>query len=298
MEPENKIKPTRSEIKGPAIIETYADDMARVIENDTEGLVKKIIQEEEGHEAEKKNLSPESKKNKILMLAGAIFILVSVALLFFFIYNSKNSSVTVEQQFVPPIFNEKTILLEVENLKKEQMAQAVLDKVNATEVKPGGIEGVYLSENKQLIGLRRFLSLLDSSFAPGDDTFFVKDSFLMGVVNVKAGETRAPGEGFFILLSVRSTADIFDALRAWEGKMFYDLHGFVGVSLSSDTSYLLNKSFEDGIIENKNARILYDNNGKIVLAYVFTSDTSVTITNSAEATHEIVLRLTSASQKH
>ncbi|MFA6301050.1 MAG: hypothetical protein WC609_01725 [Candidatus Paceibacterota bacterium] len=298
MEPENKIKPTRSEIKSPAIIETYADDMAEVLENDTEGLVKKIIQEEEGHEAEKKNLSPESNRNKIFMLAGAVLVLASVAILFFFVLNKNKDTVLVQKQFVPPIFNEKTTLLEVGNLKKEQIAQTVLNEVNATEVKSGGVEGIYLSENKQLIGLRRFLSLAGSSFAPGDDTFFVKDSFLMGVVNVKAGDIRAPGEGFFILLEVRSTADVFDALRDWEGKIFSDLHGFLGIPLSSDTGYLLNKSFVDGIIENKNARILYDNDGKIVLAYIFTSDTSVTITNSAEATHEIVLRLTSASQKH
>lgn len=309
MEPEKKIIPAKKEILsnptvGPVaggkniVVETFANDMAEVIENDNEGLIKKIIQEEEGHEEEKKNLLPESKKNKILMLLGAIFIIVSMVILFFLILNNGNKTVTVEKQFVPPIFNEKTSLLEVGGLKKDEIAQAVLKEINTTEVKDGGVEGIYLSENKQIIGLRRFLSLIGSSFDPGENTLFVNDNFLMGVVNVKAGDVRASGEGFFLLLGVRSTADIFDALRAWEGKMFLDLHGFIGIPLSNDTGYLLTKSFEDGVVENKNARILYDNNGKMVLAYVFTSDTSVTITNSAEAVHEIILRLTSASQKH
>ena len=39
------------------VIETYAEDMAEVISNDTEGLVKKIIHAEEEHEALKKNMS-------------------------------------------------------------------------------------------------------------------------------------------------------------------------------------------------------------------------------------------------
>ena len=38
------------------------------VENDKEGLIKKIIHGEEEHEREKINLSPESKKNKIIVI--------------------------------------------------------------------------------------------------------------------------------------------------------------------------------------------------------------------------------------
>ena len=55
------------------IVETYADDMAKVLESDTGGLVKKIIHGEEEHEAEKRNFSPESQRNKIFMALGALF---------------------------------------------------------------------------------------------------------------------------------------------------------------------------------------------------------------------------------
>ncbi len=298
MEPENKIKPTRNEIKGPAVLETYADDMARVLENDTEGLVKKIIHGEEQHEAEKKNLSPESKKNKVFMLVSALLVIFGVAIIAFFLLNKNINTVPVEKQFTPLIFADKTDFdLEISGFKKEEIAQAVLNKISKTEVNIGGVEGVYLKENGQLIGLRRFLSLINSSFAPNKDPFFVSDNFMMGVVNIKEGEVRAPGEGFFILLKVRSTADIFDALREWEGKMFLDLRGFIGISLSPETSYLLTKNFEDGIVDNKNARVLYDKDGKIVLTYIFADENSVVISNSEKAIHEIVLRLASASKK-
>ena len=33
--------------------------------------------------------------------------------------------------------------------------------------------------------------------------------------------------------------------------MFFDLYGFLGINLSSETNYLLTKDFEDGIVENK-----------------------------------------------
>jgi len=79
--------------------------------------------------------------------------------------------------------------------------------------------------------------------------------------------------------------------------MFYDLHGFFGIGITSETNYLLTKNFEDGIVENKNARILYDNEGKIILMYVFADDTSVVITDTQETVHEIMLRLASGQIK-
>ena len=67
----------------PKIVETYAEDMAKVIEDDRGGLIKKIIHSEEEHEIEKLELSPESKKNRTLMFSGLIFILTALALFSF-----------------------------------------------------------------------------------------------------------------------------------------------------------------------------------------------------------------------
>lgn len=289
MEKDNKIK--------NVMVETYAEDMAKVLENDTEGLVKKIIHGEEEHEAEKKNLSPESKKNKLFMFIGLLLVGLSLLTLSFFFFKKDINTAPVEKQFVPIIFNDKITFLEVLGFKKDEITQAVLNQINITKVKTDGIEGIYPTENKQIIGLRRFISIIKSSFAPDANPLLVDDNFLMGVVNSKAGDVRMTGEGFFILLKVRSTADIFDALRAWEGKMFFDLHGFLGINISNETSYLLTKDFEDGIVENKNARILHNKDGKIVLMYVFADENSVIITNSQLAVHEIMLRLASASKK-
>ena len=72
---------------------------------------------------------------------------------------------------------------------------------------------------------------------------------------------------------------------------------FVGIDLSAETNYLFTKDFEDGIIENKNARILHNKDGGIVLMYIFADENSVIITSSQPATHEIILRLASAEKK-
>jgi hypothetical protein len=269
------------------VIETYAEDMAEVIGNDTEGLIKKIIHGAEEQEKEKNKLSPESKQNKMFMSMGIVLVVVAIIALSFISLQKKSDTVSVQGQFMPLIFNDQTAYLEIAGLKADEIKHTVFNEVNTTEVKDGGVDGIYLTENKSVIGLRRFLFLTKSNFVPGSSTLFVSDNFLIGAVN----------NGFFMLIKDRSTPDIFDSLRNWEGKMFYDLHGFIGVPVTSDTSYLLTKDFEDGIVENKNARILYDTNGNIVLMYLFADDNSVIITSSQEAAHEVVLRLVSGQVK-
>jgi len=279
-----KPAPQKTESHG-AVVETLVGDMADVIENDTEGgLVKKIIHGEEEHEQERKNLSPESKKNQIFMLVGALLIFFALAIVSFFIYKNESQVVPIEKQFTPLVFSDQSTFLPIDGLKKDGVAQTVLDEISKTSVKGGGVEGIYLTENKQAIGLRRFITLIGASFVPSDNLAFVSDNFLMGTVK---------NDGFFILLKMRSISDIFDSLRAWEPKMLSDLHGFLGINIGSDTNYLLTKSFQDGIVENKNARILYDKSGNIVLMYIFADNNSVLVAGNEEAANEIMLRLAS-----
>jgi hypothetical protein len=274
------------------IVKTYAEDMAEVIQNDRGGLIKKIIHGEEEHEKEKRNLSPESKKNRFFMLTGVLLVVLALATLFFFLFNKDISTISVEKQLVPLFFTDKNVFMEVKGFKKDDIVQTVFREVKNTEVKKGGVEGIYLSSDKKIIGWKEFIAFIKGNFeskAPvsGGDDSLIDDNFLLGVVN---GETK----DFFILLKVRSIPDIFDSLRAWENKMFLDLHGFFEVDISPETKYLLTANFEDGVVDNKNARILYTTDRKIVMMYVFADDTSVIITNAPNVTHEIILRLASS----
>lgn len=282
METENKVKNKN--------VQTYAEDMAKVIESDG-GAIKKIIHEEEEREIEKKNLSPESRKNKVFMLVSLVLVVLSFsALIFIAVFKQQIFTVNIAPQFASLIFTDQSKFLEVSGLNKDKIAQTVSNEVNATKVKVGGIEGIYLTENNQVVRLRQFIALIKSSFVPGQAAF-IDDNFLTGVFNTGVKSASPAGGNFFILLKVRSFADVFSTIKSWENKMFYDLHGFFGRDISVDTNYLLTKDFTDGLVANKSARILYDKDGKIVLMYVFADDNSVIITNTQEAAQEIINRL-------
>jgi hypothetical protein len=224
--------------------------------------------------------------------------MLAIATLAFFFLREELSTAPVEKQFVPLIFNDQNSYLEISELKRDGIAQVVLNQVKSTKVKAGGIDGIYLTLDKQLVGLRSFLELIKANFTPNENPLLVSDHFLMGVFNqgeVSLEDSRdEPRPGFFILIKVRSAPDIFQDLRDWEGKMFSDLHKFFGRDISSATSYLLVKDFEDRIVDNKNARVLYDRDDKPVMMYVFADDNSVIITDSEEAVQEIGLRLASS----
>lgn len=272
-------------------IETYAEDMARVIESDQGGLIKKIIQEQSAKELERKSLSPESRKNKFYIISSILFIILALFIFVFFIFKKDTISVVpIERQFTPLVFNDKSFFLETKDLTKDKIVSSFLAETKNTNLKRGGLEGIYLTENSQIIGLRKFINLMKSSFVPPENTTLVSDNFLLGLVNW--GE-----KGSFILMKTRSFTDIFENLKAWENKMLYDLSPLFEVPINSSTSYLFTKDFDDGVILNKNARILHDADGNIVLMYVFADDTSVVIANKIEAVQEIMFRLSSSQLK-
>jgi hypothetical protein len=300
--------------KKVGVVETYAADMVKVMEKNEGGIIKKVIHEEEERDAIKKNISPESGRNRSFMFIGIGLILLSITILTVFIFlSNKIFTVDVGAQFSPIIFTDKTGFVDVTGLTKDEIFESILNEADITDVKYGGIEGIYLSENKKVIGLRRFLTLIKSSF-PMDQIASVTDNFLLGVLNNQtettptyASEGFAGSEGIsgseallkkvpvgkdlFILLKTKSFIDVFPTMKSWENKMFYDLHGLFGINIDADNKYLLTKDFEDGVVGNKNAHILRDNDGNTVFEYVFADDTSVIITNKDEAAQEVMLRL-------
>ena len=287
MENNKKIVEPKIEHK---LVETYAEDMARVIQNDHDGLVRKIIHEQEEHDAQKKELSPQSKKNQVFMIISGMLLFSALSILVFFLFKNDTSTVTIKTVFTSLVFVDNSYFNEISGFSRDQIIQSIINEANSTAVKKGGIEGVYLVEDKKIIGLRRFLSLIKSNVSLPSDSSLVSDNFLVGVLNKDS-------KNFFIMIKARSIADIFDSLHSWENKMFSDLSQFFGVNIASSNSYLLTKSFDDSFIKNKNARILYDKDGNIILMYVFADDNTVIITNKANVVEELIFRLTSSKIK-
>jgi len=289
-----KITPPVDEGVKNKSIETYAEDMAKVIEGTEGGLIKKIIHEQEIHDLEKKNLSPQSKKNQLFMFVGSLLLFLALGLFIFLsFFKDKVSVVNVPMQAVPIIFTDKNYYQDITKLNSVAIAQSVLNEVRGTDVKTGGVEAIYLTLDGKIVGFRHFIQLIEGNFiAPTAP--IIDDNFLLGAVRSATPDINGQDKNLFILLRNQSFIDAFDNTRKWEGKMFNDLHGFFGMRISPETKELLTKDFVDGRISNKNARILYDKSGNIVLMYVFADENSVIVSNSEHAVDEVIFRLNSS----
>ncbi len=309
MEPDQKIPTPNATPPDPTgqhkVAQTFADDMASVIGNDQGGgLVKKIIQGEELHEEEKKNLSTESTKNKFFMFVGLLLLVVGVSISVIFFHKSVAPTVPIATPFTPLVFTDKSAYLPIDGFSKEEIVHTILNEANTSEVKIGGVEGIYLTLDKKVVGFRDFATLLKLNFVPESDAL-VSDNFLMGVVNdvvvpdINVDQSViSTSKDFFILMKVKSVPEVFSMFGDWENKLFFDLHSLFGLGISSETETLLTKDFTNGIIENKNARILYQDDNvdvpAVALMYVFADDHSVVLTNARSGAKELMMRLASS----
>ena len=184
---EIKTTPTISPVLNPiskpktVLVETYAEDMASVIGSDAGSMVKKIIHSEEEHEAEKQNFSPQTKKNKIFMLVGFLLLVLALALTLFLLSIKKTyNTVPAQPQITPLVFTDKSTSLEIAGFKPADIAQAVFSEISNTDIAPGDVEGIYLTENKQAIGLRRLITLIGNHFISDSNPLLVSGQFSNG----------------------------------------------------------------------------------------------------------------------
>jgi hypothetical protein len=270
------------------VVKTYAEDMANAIDHVEGGMIRQIIQEQEEGQKRKENVSPESTKNRILMLISSV-LLISAFVSLFFAFNSKGKVPTVEpvKQMKNMIFVEQNKFLEIEGFSKTQIIETIKNEVADVQLKNGGIEAIYLTEGKNVVTFARFMELIKSN-VPSEVTGYTNNSFMIGVYN------NNDEKSLFILMKVKSFTDIFPGMKIWENKIWGDLHDLFDMELNAETKYLLTKNFEDGIINNKNSRALYDTEKNKILEYVFVDETSVIIITNSNAVKEVMDRLYSA----
>lgn len=271
-------------------IETLSGDILDMALHNEAGVIHGIIKGEEEKSAIDANISPTSKKNKILISLSVLLILLSISVLYLFIYfNKKNSTVPVTLQYKPLIYTDAYILLPVDGLGKKEIEEKILSGVKNSSIELGKLEAYYLTINSKATPLDIFFNSIEANIAKETINQF-NPTYLIGTI----GDIK---NSVFILLKPNSFSSVFAGMRLWENKMFYDLSGLYGIETNQDTSYLLTKNFDDGFIQNKNARILHDNEGEIVIAYVYLDNNSILITNNHGTAKEVLDRLSGSTLK-
>lgn len=264
------------------VVHTFSDDMVGALGENQGGSLRALIEAEEEREKEKEAMSPNTPENRIFIAISTLLLIFSLAGLIYVLWQRGGDVASREAQVRSIIFVDRTQFVPVDNQNSEKAVGALRSAIALSTVKQGGIEAYYLTRAKKVLDLDTFAAVTFGS-AP-KEILDLTDNFLIGSVRLAKNEP-------FILLKVRSFQDIFPEMSTWEEKLFYDLHDMFGIPLGKEHNYLLNKKFEDGFVQNKNARILYKDNGTPALMYIYADDTSVIVTSSAQAASEVMRRL-------
>ncbi|MEK7569335.1 MAG: hypothetical protein AAB500_00365 [Patescibacteria group bacterium] len=278
---------TEEREKEAPIIKTFTTDLSAAIEESHGTLVKKIIEEEEARESEPKHLK--GKGNRIYGFFGSLFLILGVSIIFYFV---SNSHVPPPRDIVPSQGTQWLLSVNgetqvsISGLSKDEIVAAILAEEEKLNVRPGWILAIKPATDGVPVGLRHFVALAALNL-PLDNIENVSDEFLLGVFGEKEG-----GKSLFFLLQAREFQDIFPGMRVWEKKMFSDIYRYFRIPVSLEFESLQGKNFEDGLVENKNARLLYAPDGRPVMFYLFADERSVLLGSSPAAAREVVLRLT------
>lgn len=269
-------------------IETYASDMTEAIEKNQSGIVHDIIHEEETKK-EIENKKNSLGRNALFVLLGILFFLGGMFLLYRLIIRNDNDTSLPIKVSPSLIYLDKTEFKEIAGLNREKIQESLGVIAENAKLKENEMIGIYPIENKQAVNLKRFLGLLKSGL-PNENREIFLDNFLIGASGKNEKEEK---NGLFLMFSSASFADMFSSMKIWERNMLYDFNNFFGIPISPESNYLFKKNFEDGIVQNKNARLLLNEKNEIVLMYVFLDDSFVVIANSEHAIEQLILRLAS-----
>jgi len=286
--------------KEPKIIHTYMSDMANVIRENKENVIKIALAEKEKLEREEELKRAEGTKTqkKFWMIGGIILLIISTAGIYFvhikktireniipqtekietFINYEDYSSINISEFKSTESFIEK-IISEIKNISTDKHIKSIFVKKNVIEIDKKGNE----IKTEKLVGSREFLSFWGGN-KPSTFLLSLKDEFLLG--------SYANGDkiGTFLIFETNDYNTTYSKILEWEETMATDLKQLFNIKRDVGSDIVFSKEFVDLVINNKYVRVLYNENGEEVLLYSFIDKNKLLITDDKILFQEIINR--------
>ncbi len=281
---------------GVPSIRTYKNDVSNYIKKEGKTLSDIAIAEQNRKNRNLSNLeiSDQNQKSsaKKIILAVIFLVLGSlIVFLFFFIKNkylNNSTSVQKTNQVKATTFDSslESKDLELDNLKTSY----VFGKIDAKLKESGEIYYLKITNNDKPITGRGLLESLDI-YVPSELARSLKNDFAIGSMGGKAR---------FIVLKTSYYANAFSGMLKWEKNIYSDLknildlknESFETTGTTTDSYSLKTSMFYDGIISNRDSRILRDGQNKTLLIYSFIDNETLVIASNENLLKTLTQKLT------
>ena len=288
--PDLKTEPTQTnQYSDLKTIRTYASDMAKALSDQQGSVIKIAMAEHKKKESDFENISPASKKNIKLILGSILMILIGAGSVLYVFLNKKNDVVVVDKKPVIEslIVSESAEEIKIEDiLTPKQFSDSIL-VLKEMDRNDGVLNIIFTTPTEtgsRLITTEELLEKIDTDTSG----YFVRaltDNYMFGLYTEKGVSE------FFMVLKTTSRETSLAGMLEWENKMFDNFYGILGITPNTENNYLFSEKFSDIVIENRDARVLYNKEGEPVLVYVFIDAGSILIAESFETVNEVIDRL-------
>jgi len=177
--------------------------------------------------------------------------------------------------------------IDVTNITNQNNLINVIEENNLLNV--GQVEAIFLSkkinEVEEKLNTKDFLSLIESN-APGSLVRSLSEKYLLGeYITTEKKSVK------FLIFETNNYAQTYASMLEWEKTILKDLFIILNLKNIPVESPLFEKQWKDVVINNRDARVLYGDNGEGILYYVFINKNHFVITSDKETLKEVISRL-------
>lgn len=297
--------PETKEILRQSIVRTLKSDTEKAINLEKISLANITLAEQKKKQeyTQIEELVDNSKSKKWLFLAISLILVFAGVGAFYF--NNIKEKIAQTQEKPPEI----TALIASDHFTEFNLGVSVnkdtmfsLSKtITEIELPSNSIENIHITKNitpsekgkevKRVATSKEFLSLLAPK-APGALIRSLKPEYMLGIHS-------SEGSHPFLILKTKSYENAFAGMLAWEKNLGKDLEQSFFLDGGTDDQGVINegqsfagkKEFEDILVKNKDARVLRNFDGRIVLIYSIPDKETILITVDMETLAELFDRV-------
>ncbi|MEI6191145.1 MAG: hypothetical protein WCP24_02090 [bacterium] len=284
------------------VVRTYKDDLESAIQNNHLSSINIAIAENQKLHSQINNrveVSPSGNndlKSKIIISLSLILVLGGVVGIsaFYFINKKSPAPVIKTQELTSLITTEYKDELNVDTIIKNRFINVLSSKLNDIQTPINTLYNTYVttgsSTTRRLTNTSEFISLMKFQMS---DTLkrTLLPSFMVGMYSF---DRNLP----FVILKTSSFENAYSGMLSWESylqKDFREIFRLPGygnsIGIINDLTPTSIKKFEDGVILNKDVRILRDDSRNIILLYGIIDKETIVITVNDFVFKEIINRL-------
>lgn len=271
-------------------LRTYASDIAEMMKREKGSIIKIALAEQKRRDEYKQKKDPTSTKNLIVIILGLILIVGGIMIFIYSIVNrAKPVNVTNISTTLPTlIFTENQAQIDMTTMNRAELINAIKSQLDNKTLALGTINNLFVSYKTTggdiQVPSTIFLQKLGIT-APNSLIQNLYPNFMLGVYS------EGSGNNLFLIFKVKDFNDTFLAMREWESTMLGEFVRPFYIDTSAYGKTIFSKEFVTETLFNKEARLLKDSTGKVLLSYVFLDPGTVMITTQTDALQEVIKRL-------